>query len=75
MTILFDGMGLLEPDEDALGYRPLTRQVTVSGTVAEPDRSDFHDILDEAAETSGGAFGFGLRRVNSKLQKGRRGGP
>jgi len=32
-------------------------------------------MLDEAAENSGGAFGFGLRRVNKKLQKGRTTGP
>jgi hypothetical protein len=71
LTILFDGMGLLEPEEDARGYRPLTRPVTVSGTVAEPDTSDFYAMLDDAAENSGGAFGFGLRRVNKQLQKGR----
>jgi len=75
LTILFDGMGLLEPDEDVRGYRPLTRPVTVSGTVSEPDTSDFYEMLDEAAENSGGAFGFGLRRVNKKLQKGRTASP
>jgi hypothetical protein len=68
-------MGLLEPEEDARGYRPLTRPVTVSGTVAEPDTSDFYAMLDEAAENSGGAFGFGLRRVNKQLQKGRSASP
>jgi hypothetical protein len=71
LTILFDGMGLLEPEEDARGYRPLTRPITVTGTVSEPDTSDFYTMLDEAAENSGGAFGFGLRRVNKKLQNGR----
>ncbi len=75
LTILFDGMGLLEAEEDAGGYRPLTRPVTVSGTVAEPDTSDFYAMLDEAAENAGGAFGFGLRRVNKKLQKGRAASP
>ena len=75
LTILFDGMGLLEAEEDARGYRPLTRPVTVSGTVSEPDTSDFYTMLDEAAENSGGAFGFGLRRVNKKLQRGRAASP
>jgi hypothetical protein len=71
MTILFDGLGLLEDAEDGRGYRPLTRPVTVGGTVAEPDTSDFYEMLDEAAKDSKGVVGVAMRRANKKLQKGR----
>jgi hypothetical protein len=71
LTVLFDHMGLLEPATDDQGYRPLTRPVTVSGTVAEPDTSDFYAMLDEAAASAGGSFGLGLRAINRTLQKGR----
>jgi hypothetical protein len=69
MTILFEGLALLEEGSDEHGYRPLTRPVTVDGTVAEPDTSDFYEMLDEAARDSKGVIGFGMRRVNKKLQK------
>ena len=69
--MLFDGMGLLELGTDDQGYRPLTRPVTVGGTVAEPDTGDFYAMLDEAAANAGGSFGLGLRAINRKLQKSR----
>ncbi len=69
MTILFDGLGLLQEGTDEHGYRPLTRPVALGGTVAEPDTSDFYEMLDEAARDSKGVLGVGMRRANKKLQK------
>lgn len=69
MTILFNGLGLLREETDEHGYRPLTRPVTVGGTVSEPDTSDFYEMLDEAATDSKGVLGVGMRRANKKLQK------
>jgi len=71
MTILFDGLGLLKDVEDGYGYRPLTRPVKVGGTVAEPDTSNFYEMLDEAAKDSKGVVGVAMRKANKKLQKGR----
>jgi len=71
LTILFDGLGLLADGEDERGYRPLTRPVTVGGTVSEPDTSAFYEILDEASRDSKGILGVAMRRINKKLQKGR----
>ncbi|MEE4273667.1 MAG: hypothetical protein V2I67_18475 [Thermoanaerobaculales bacterium] len=71
LTILFDGLGLLGDGEDDEGYRPLTRPVTVGGTVAEPDTSAFYEMLDEASRDSKGVVGVAMRRVNKKLQKSR----
>jgi hypothetical protein len=71
MTVLFDGLGLLQEGTDEHGYRPLTRPVAVGGTVAEPDTSEFYEMLDEAARDSKGFLGVGMRKVNKKLQKGR----
>ncbi len=69
MTILFNGLGLLQEGTDEHGYRPLTQPVTVGGTVADPDTSDFYEMLDEAATDSKGVLGVGMRKVNKKLQK------
>lgn len=69
MTILFNGLGLLQEGTDEHGYRPLTQPVTVGGTVAEPDTSQFYEMLDEAARDSKGVLGVGMRKVNKKLQK------
>jgi hypothetical protein len=69
MTILFEGLGLLQEGTDEHGYRPLTRPVAVGGTVAEPDTSEFYEMLDEAARDSKGVLGVGMRRANKKLQK------
>ncbi len=69
LTILFDGLGLLGPDENAAGYRPLTRPVTVGGTVSEPDTTAFYEMLDEAAADSKGVVGVAMRKANRKLQK------
>ena len=71
LTILFDGLGLLGNDESERGYRPLTRAVTVGGTVSEPDTSAFYEMLDEASRDSKGVVGVAMRRVNKKLQKRR----
>lgn len=71
LTVLFDGMGLLQPAADVQGYRPLNRPLSVGGTVAEPDTSDFYAMLDEAAANAGGSFGVGLRAINKKLQRSR----
>jgi hypothetical protein len=71
LTILFDGLGLLGPDENASGYRPLTQPVTVGGIVSEPDTSEFYEMLDEASADSKGVAGVAMRKVNKKLQKGR----
>ena len=69
MTILFDGLGLLDGGEDANGYRSLTRPVSVGGTVAEPDTSEFYEMLDDAAANSKGVVGVAMRKANTKLQK------
>jgi hypothetical protein len=69
MTILFDGLGLLQEDTDEHGYRPLTQPIAVGGTVAEPDTSAFYEMLDEAATDSKGVLGVGMRKINKKLQK------
>ena len=71
LTILLDGLGLLGDSEDEQGYRPLTRPVTVDGTVSEPDTSAFYEMLDEASRDSKGIVGVAMRRVNKKLQSGR----
>jgi hypothetical protein len=71
LTVLFDGLGLLGPEEDERGYRPLTRPVTVGGTVSEPDTSAFYEMLDEASRDSKGVVGVAMRKINKKLQKGR----
>jgi hypothetical protein len=71
LTILFDGLGLLGDGEDERGYRPLTRPVTVGGTVSEPDTSAFYEMLDEASRDSKGVVGVAMRRVNKKLQSDR----
>jgi hypothetical protein len=69
MTILFDGLGLLGEGTDEHGYRPVTRPVTIGGTVAAPDTSEFYEMLDEAARDSKGVLGVGMRRANKKLKK------
>lgn len=69
LTTLFDGLGLLGPEESSAGYRPLTRPVTVGGTVSEPDTSELYEMLDEAASDSKGVVGVAMRKVNKKLQK------
>ena len=69
MTILFNGLGLLQEGTDEHGYRPLTQPITVGGTVAEPDTSAFYEMLDEAATDSKGVLGVGMRKINKKLQK------
>ncbi len=71
LTILFDGLGLLGEGEDERGCRPLTRPVTVGGTVSEPDTSAFYEMLDEASRDSKGVVGVAMRKVNKKLQRGR----
>jgi hypothetical protein len=71
LTILFDGLGLLGDGEDELGYRPLTRPVTVGGTVSAPDTSAFYEMLDEASRDSKGVVGVAMRKINKKLQTGR----
>jgi hypothetical protein len=71
LTILFDGLGLLGDSEDEQGYRPLTRPVTVGGTVSEPDTSAFYEMLDEASRDSKGVVGVAMRRINKKLQNDR----
>jgi hypothetical protein len=70
LSILFEGLGLVGKEDEPDGFRPLTRPVTVGGTVAEPDTSDFYAMLDQAAEVSSGIAGVAMRRINSKLQKG-----
>jgi hypothetical protein len=72
LTILFDGLGLLGTDENATGFRPLSRPVTVGGTVSEPDTSEFYQMLEEASTDSKGVVGAAMRRANKKLQKSRR---
>jgi hypothetical protein len=69
MSILFDGMGLLREDEDSGGYRALSRPITITGTLSEPDTSDLWLMLDEAAANARGLFGMGLRGINRKLKK------
>ena len=69
MTILFEGMGLLQEGTDETGYRPLIRPVEVGGTIAEPDTSQFYEMLDEASRDSKGVVGVAMRRVNKQLQK------
>jgi len=69
MTILFYGLGLLQDDTDEYGYRPVIRPVAVGGTVAEPDTSEFYQMLDEAATDSKGILGVGMRRANKQLRK------
>jgi hypothetical protein len=69
MTVLFNGLGLLQEGTDEHGYRPLTRPITVGGTVAEPDTSDFYEMMDEAATDSKGVLGVGMKKVDKKLQK------
>jgi hypothetical protein len=69
MTILFDGMGLLEKDPDVLGYRSLSRPLQIDGTLSEPDTSDLWQMLDEAADNARGFFGMGLRTINRKIKK------
>jgi hypothetical protein len=69
MTILFEGLGLLQQGTDSHGYRLLSRPITIGGTVAEPDTSDFYEMLDEAATDSKGVLGVGMRKINKKLQK------
>jgi hypothetical protein len=71
LTILFDGLGLLGDSEDEQGYRPLTRTVTVGGTVSEPNTSAFYEMLDEASRDSKGVVGVAMRRINKKLQSDR----
>jgi hypothetical protein len=71
LTILFEGLGLLGDDEDDRGYRPLTRPVTVGGTVSEPDTTAFYEMLDEASADSKGVAGVAMRKINNKLQRGR----
>lgn len=69
MTILFEGMGLLQEGIDEQGYRPLIHPVEVGGTVAEPDTSQFYEMLDEASKDSKGVVGVAMRRVNKQLQR------
>jgi hypothetical protein len=71
LTILFEGLGLLGPDENAAGYRPLTRPVTVGGTMSEPDTTAFYEMLEGAAADSKGVVGVAMRKVNENLQKSR----
>ena len=54
---------------DSHGYRLLSRPITIGGTVAEPDTSDFYEMLDDAATDSKGVLGVGMRKINKKLQK------
>jgi hypothetical protein len=69
MSILFDGMGLLEESANSHGYRPMNRSLTVGGTLAEPDISELWNILDEAAGNARGSFGLGLKTINRQLNK------
>jgi hypothetical protein len=69
MTVLFEGMGLLQEGADEHGYRPLIRPVEVGGTIAEPDTSQFYEMLDEASKDSKGVVGVAMRRVNKQLQR------
>jgi hypothetical protein len=71
VSILFEGLGLIAEDDSGDGYRPLSRPVVIGGTVAEPDTSDFYEMLDQAAGESEGVVGVAMRRVNKKLQRGR----
>jgi hypothetical protein len=68
-AILFDGMGLLEDEADADGYRAFTQSVNVLGTPAAPDVSEFWELLEEAAENARGALGVSLRAVNRRLEE------
>ena len=68
-AILFDGMGLLEDAPDADGYRAFTRPVHVGGMPAEPDMTEFWELLEEAAENSRGVLGIGLRALNRRLEE------
>ena len=68
VEILFDGMGLLEDEVNEAGYRELTRAVRLGGTPTEPDTSAFWELLEEAANNSGGALGAGLRALNRRLE-------
>lgn len=67
VEILFDGMGLLEDEDNEAGYRELTRTVRLGGTPTKPDTSAFRELLEEAANNSGGALGAGLRALNRRL--------
>ena len=71
MSILFDGMGLLEKDADRQGFRPMNRSLSVGGSLAEPDTSALWESLDEAAANARGSFGLGLRAINRKLKANR----
>jgi hypothetical protein len=70
MAILFDGMQLLEPEQGGTDYRELDRIVTLRGTMAEPDASEFWTLLEEGSENARGVFGVGLRALNRRLEAG-----
>jgi hypothetical protein len=66
--ILFDGMALLEDEPDGAGYRALIRPIAIGGTPADPDASEFWELLEEGAEKAGGSFGVALRALNRRLE-------
>ena len=63
-------MKLLEegPADD---YRALTRPIRFGGSPAEPDTEAFWELLNEGAANARGMFGFTLRTLNRKLERGR----
>jgi hypothetical protein len=62
-AIVFRGLDLLGEKEDEGGYRPLTRTLSVGGTVGEPDASALWEMFDEAAAQARGSFGLALRKA------------
>jgi hypothetical protein len=63
-------MNLLE-ENATNGYRELARPIEIGGSPAEPDASAFWELLDAGAENARGTFGFALRTLNRKLERGR----
>jgi len=62
-AIVFRGLGLLGEKADESGYRPLTRTLSVGGTVGAPDASALWETFDEAAAQAKGSFGLALRKA------------
>ncbi len=62
-AVVFRGLDLLGEKTDEGGYRPLTRALTVGGTVGEPDASALWEMFDEAAAEAKGSFGLALRKA------------
>jgi len=62
-AIVFRGLDLLGEKTDEGDYRPLTRTLSVGGTVGEPDAGALWEMFDEAAAQAKGSFGLALRKA------------